>query len=170
MMRAMVLTALSLSIATPALAQVLDNPRGEAREADRAARANEHDPETPAADPNDVASPASVVKAMYETLSGRAGEARNWNRFRSLMTPDARFITKSVAADSAVRRRSLSLEELIKSNDNSFASQGFFEHGGIAHEKIWGHLAVVVTPYESRRALDEAPFARGIKHIELTSD
>lgn len=170
MKRVSVVAALWLSIATPSQAQVLDNPRGEAREADRTARANEHDPETPPADPNDVATPASLVKAMYETLSGRASETRNWNRFRSLMTPDARFVTESLASDGTVRRRSLSLEELIKSNANSFAAQGFFEDGGISHEEIWGHLAVVITPYQSRRAPNEAPFARGIKHVELTSD
>ena len=170
MTRAVVAAALLLSIASPALAQVLDNPRGEAREADQAARANEHDPEAPAADPADVASPASVVMAMYETLSGKAGEARNWNRFRSLMAPDARFVTESVAAEGGERRRALGVEDLIASNDKSFATQGFFERGAIAHEEIWGHLAVVVTPYESRRAPDEEPFARGIKHVELTSD
>ena len=170
MVRALVVAALSLSIATSALAQVRENERGEARAADRAVGANKHNQETPAADPADVATPESVVKAIYETLSGRAGEARNWNRFRSLMAPDARFITESVAADGAVRRRALGVDDLITSNEKGFATQGFFEHGVIAHNDVWGHFAVVVTPYESRRAPGEAPFARGIKHVELTSD
>ena len=170
MTRVLVVALLALSIATSALAQVLENANGERRAADRAAGVYERDQETPAADPADVASPESVVKAVYETLSGRAGEARNWNRFRSLMAPDARFVTESAAADGTVRRRALGVEDLIASNDKSFASQGFFEHGVIAHDEVWGHFAVVVTPYESRHAPGEAPFARGIKHVELTSD
>lgn len=169
MMRALVVAALSLSIATSAPADT-ENARAEARAADRAVGANIRDEETPAADPADVTTPVSPVKAMYETLSGRAGEARNWNRFRSLMAPGARFITESVAADGTVHRRSLGVEELITSNDQGFATQGFFEHGVVAREDVWGHFAVVVTPYESRRAPGEAPFARGIKHVELTSD
>lgn len=170
MMRAMIVGALSLSIASSGVAQVLDNPRGEQRAADLAVGANKHNHETPPADPADVSTPERAVKAVYETLSGKAGEARNWNRFRSLMAPDARFITESVAADGVVRRRALAVEDLIASNEKAFATQGFFEHYVIAHQDAWGHFAVVVTPYETRHAPGQAPFARGIKHLELTSD
>jgi hypothetical protein len=171
MRRAIVVAGLSLSIATSALAQVLENERGERRAADHAARANEHDREPPAAaDPADVATPESVVKAINETLSGRAGEARNWNRFRSLMAPDARFVTESVTAYGAVRRRVLGVEDLITSNEKTLATQGFFEHRVVIHDEVWAHLAVIVTAFEIRHAPGEAPFARGIKHFELTSD
>lgn len=170
MIRALVVGALSLSIATSAPAQVRENERGEARAADRAVGANERDQEMPAADPADVATPENVVKALNEILSGRAGETRNWNRFRSLMAPDARFVTESVAADGAVRRRALGVEDLITSNDKSLATQGFFEHRVITHDEVWAHLAVIVTAFEIRHASGEAPFARGIKHFELTSD
>ena len=170
MKAALVVAALSLSIATSALAQVRENARGEARAADRAVGADKHDQEAPAANPADVATPESVVRAIYETLSGGAGETRNWDRFRSLMAPGARFITESVAADGTIRRRALGVEELITSNEKTFATQGFFEHGVIARDEVWAHFAVIVTPYESRHAPDEAPFARGIKHVELTSD
>lgn len=169
-MRALVVAALSLSAASSALAQVLENDRGEARAADRAVGANKHDQEAPAADPVDVATPESAVKAAYQTLSGPAGEARNWNRFRSLVAPGARFITEGAAADGTVHRRALDVEDFISSNEKTFATQGFFEHGVIIHEEAWAHFAVVVTPYESRHARGEAPFARGIKHVELTSD
>lgn len=170
MMRAMVVAVLVLSIGTSAPSQVRDNARGEARAADRAVGANKHDQETPAADPADVATPESVVKAVSETLSGRAGEPRNWNRFRSLMAPDARFVMERVAADGVLSRRVFGVEDLIASNEQFFATQGFFEHGVISHDEVWAHFAVVVTPYEGRHAPGEAPFIRGIKHVELTSD
>jgi hypothetical protein len=146
MIRTVILAAMSLSIATSALA------------------------ETPAANPTDVATPEDLVSAGYTTISGRAGEARDWNRFRSLMAPDARFIIKSVAADGAVRRRVLGVEELSASTDTSFATEAFFERGVVAHEMVRAHMAVVVSPYEARDAPGAAPFARGIKHFELTSD
>jgi hypothetical protein len=161
---------MSISIASSALGQVLENERGERRAADRAAGANEGDQEPPPADPADVATPERVVEAISETLSGRAGEGRNWNRFRSLMAPGARFVAKGVADDGAVHSRVLGVEDLIASDNESFATQGFFEHRVITHDEVWAHLAVIVTAFEVRHALGEAPFARGIKHFELTSD
>jgi hypothetical protein len=146
MIRTLVFAALSLSIATSALA------------------------ETPPANPADVATPENLVNAVYATISGRAGEARDWNRFRSLMAPDVRFITKSVAADGAVHRDAFGVEELVAGGDKSFAKEGFFERGVISHEEVWAHIALVVSPYEQRSAPGEAPFARGIHHFELTSD
>jgi hypothetical protein len=170
MIRGLVVAALSLSIATSALAQVLENERGQRQAAGGAVGANERDQETPAADPADVATPESVVKALNETLSGRAGEARNWERFRSLMAPNARFVTESVAADGAVHRQALGVEDIITSNEKALATEGFFEHRVITHDEVWAHLAVIVTAFEIRHASGEAPFARGIKHFELTSD
>ena len=36
------------------------------------------------ADPADVASLDSIMKAVYDVISGDAGKAREWDRFRSL--------------------------------------------------------------------------------------
>lgn len=43
----------------------------------------------PAADPSDVASPDAIITAVYDVISGDAGEARDWNRWYSLFTDGA---------------------------------------------------------------------------------
>lgn len=160
MIRAIALaSALSLALAAPSLAET---PPAAAT-APTAAPAS-------AADRADVATSQSIVQAVYATISGPAGKPRDWARFRSLMAPDARFVVASVGADGGVHRRVLSVEDYIAHADPLLAKQGFFEHGVIPHPVVWAHIATIVSPYESRHAAGEPPFARGINHFQLTSD
>lgn len=49
-------------------------------------------PNRPEANPADVKSPDAIVSAVYEAVSGSAGEERDWDRLRSLFLPEARLI------------------------------------------------------------------------------
>jgi len=44
------------------------------------------------ANPADVASIDSIMKAVYDVISGDAGVKRDWDRFRTLVHKDARPI------------------------------------------------------------------------------
>ncbi len=46
----------------------------------------------PTADPADVESIDAIMTAVYDVISGEAGEARDWDRFMSLFIPEARLI------------------------------------------------------------------------------
>src|SRR5438552_15817010 len=46
----------------------------------------------PRANPTDVASADAIIAALYDVISGPAGQARDWNRFRSLFARGARLI------------------------------------------------------------------------------
>ena len=48
--------------------------------------------QTPSADPKDVATMDAIVAAVYDVISGPAGQKRNWDRFRSLFVSGARLI------------------------------------------------------------------------------
>lgn len=50
------------------------------------------DPAPPVADPSDVASIDAITAAVYESISGPAGQPGDWERFRSLFIPEARLI------------------------------------------------------------------------------
>src|SRR4051794_4671809 len=52
----------------------------------------------PAAKPADVESIDAILKALYEVISGPKGQARDWDRFRSLFAPEARLIPARAAA------------------------------------------------------------------------
>ena len=41
---------------------------------------------------SDVATIDSIISALYASISGPAGQDRQWDRFRSLMAPGARLI------------------------------------------------------------------------------
>src|SRR5438105_4152584 len=44
----------------------------------------------PAPKPDDVKSMDAILRAIYDVISGAAGD-RDWNRFRSIFFPQARF-------------------------------------------------------------------------------
>jgi hypothetical protein len=126
-------------------------------------------PPPPLVQTQDVATPEATVNALYDVISGPAG-ARNWDRMRKLLTPNARFIAAAVGKDGAVTTHDMSTDEYIAHASPFFAKQGFYEHGVALRILRYGHTAVVESPYESRRAPGEAPFARGINEFVLLND
>ncbi len=123
--------------------------------------------ERPAADPQDVNSIDAILKAYYDVISGPAGEERNWDRFRSLFLPDARFITTRVVRDR-------SAPVMMKPTDFMDFNKKYFERGGYFEREInrrvdaFGSIAQIFSTYESRRRLDDSePYSRGINSIQL---
>jgi len=57
---------------------------------------------TPTARPADVASPDAIITAVYASISGPAGQPRDWVRFRSLLIPGARLIPSMRRAPDAI--------------------------------------------------------------------
>ena len=47
----------------------------------------------PAADPVDVGTIDALLESLYDVISGDAGEARDWDRFRSLFHPELGRLT-----------------------------------------------------------------------------
>src|SRR6187455_3617134 len=67
------------------------------------------------ADPKDVDSLDSIMKAVYDVISGDAGKVRDWDRFRSLFHKDARLIPSGKNRDTGVLgARVLTPEDYIK--------------------------------------------------------
>lgn len=124
---------------------------------------------SPPADPKDVSSDQRIVLAVYETISGAAGP-RDWNRLRSLMAPGARFIVTSPNPEGGMRTRVLTTEDYIGRAGPLMLKEGFYEHGVIGEASHFTHISSIASPYESRHAPGEKPFARGINHFELVSD
>jgi len=58
-------------------------------------------PGWPVAKPEDVKSPEAILNAVYDVISGGKGQARDWNRMRSLFIPGARLIPAITVAATA---------------------------------------------------------------------
>ena len=128
--------------------------------------------QTPAADPKDVATIDSIVAALYEVISGPAGQKRNWDRFRSLFVPGARMIpTGRNPQTGEVASRVRTPEEYIARSAPLLEQNGFFEREISRRTEKFGNIAHLFSTYESRhKAEDEKPFARGINSIQLMND
>lgn len=125
----------------------------------------------PAADPADVASADAIVAALYDVISGPAGQERDWDRFRSLFIPGARLIPTAKRPDGAVVHRVLTPEQYREMSGKLLEERGFFEREIGRTIEQFGSITHVFSAYDSRhRAEDSSPFARGINSIQLLDD
>ena len=136
-----------------------------------AASANNHANDSIPADPKDVSSPEALVAAVYDVISGPAGQKRNWDRMRTLFVPDARMIPTGKRPTGESIRRSLSVEEYITSSGPFLEKDGFYETEIGKRTEQYGNIVHVFSTYESKRAVsDERPFMRGINSFQLWND
>jgi hypothetical protein len=134
----------------------------------------ENDPdivEPPEADPADVGSIDAIIGAYYDTLSGPKGEARDWDRLRSLFQPLARLIAARPVAGDRSGIWVMQMEEFIAFNKTYMENGGYFEREVFRKVDGFGNIAQVLSTYESRRIEnDPNPYSRGIYSIQLLKD
>jgi hypothetical protein len=122
----------------------------------------------PPTKPEDVKSLDGILAAIYDVISGPAGD-RDWNRFRSLFVPEGRLTsTTKNAASSSVRL--LTVDDYVQRAGKYFTTHGFFETAIVNRVERFGNIAQVFSSYESRNAAGEKPFVRGINSIQLFYD
>ena len=127
--------------------------------------------QTPAADPKDVETMDAIVAALYDVISGPAGQKRNWDRFRSLFYPGARLIPTGRRPTGETVARVGTTEDYITRSAPLLEQNGFFEREISRRTEKFGNIAHLFSTYESRhKAEDEKPFARGINSIQLWND
>jgi len=132
------------------------------------------------ANPSDVSSIDAIVTAAYDSISGPAGEKRNWDRERSLYYPGARLIptAKPVRSDewqgtseNKIAPQILDIEGFIARVEPFFKENGFYEKEIARRTEQFGQIAHVWSTYESRHNADDPePFMRGINSIQLFHD
>src|SRR5262245_44412780 len=81
----------------------------------------------PAANPADVSSPDAILKALYDVISGPAGQKRDWNRFKSLVVPNGRFIPTVKGPNGAASARVMSADDYATASGPGLERNGFFE-------------------------------------------
>ena len=125
----------------------------------------------PAAKPADVASVDAIMKALYDVISGPAGQKRDWDRFRSLFAPGARLIPTQRRFDSVQVMRTMTPDEYALTSGPNLEANGFFEREIGRAQDVFGAIAHVFSAYDSKRLpTDAQPFARGINSIQLLND
>lgn len=123
----------------------------------------------PAPRPEDVKSLDTILAAIYDVISGPAGD-RDWNRFRSLFLPQARFTEAGKNPDGSTVVFSWGVEEFIRDAKTVFAKDPFYEKAIVNKPDTYGNMAQVFSSYESRHSAAEKPFQRGINSIQVFND
>jgi hypothetical protein len=125
----------------------------------------------PTAKPADVASVDAIIAALYDVISGPAGQERDWTRFRSLFVPGARLIPTIHPPGGATPRTAVLTPEQYVERSAGLARNGFFEREISRTSDQFGAVTQIFSTYESRRAATDAkPFQRGINSIQLFND
>ncbi|MGA7044965.1 MAG: hypothetical protein WBY98_01760 [Candidatus Sulfotelmatobacter sp.] len=125
--------------------------------------------QVPVPKPDDVKSMDAILRAIYDVISGPAGD-RDWSRFRSLFLPQARFTQAAKAPDGATVVFSWSVDEFVRDAGQAFAKEPFYEKAIVNQPDTYGNVAQVFSSYESRHSPGEKPFERGINTIQLLND
>ena len=119
---------------------------------------------------SDVESIDAIITAVYDVISGDAGEARDWQRWHTLFVADASL--SAVIPGPAGFTRNVTNPETYASNSGPVLERdGFHEQEIHRIVEQFGQIAHVFSTYESRRSAGDAePFARGINSFQLMND
>lgn len=123
-----------------------------------------------AARSGDVETVEAIVAALYASISGPAGEPRDWDRLRSLFLPTARMIPVQRGPEGQVRYRALTVEEYIQGSGQMIESMGFREIEVARRVERFGDVAHVFSTYEGYREGMEEPMLSGLNSIQLIHD
>jgi len=125
----------------------------------------------PEANPADVESIDTIIAALYDVISGPAGQTRDWDRFRSLFVPEARLIPTGMSPSGEFGHQILSADEFVSNSAPFMEERGFFEIETARTTERFGQIAHVFSTYDSRwKETDAEPFDRGINSIQLLFD
>jgi hypothetical protein len=123
----------------------------------------------PTANTKDVESADAILAAVYDVISGPAGE-RDWNRFRSLFIPDGRLTAVRESAGDNIGYRAMTVEDYERGAGDYFKKNAFYEREISRKTESFGHIMHVFSTYASRKTPDSEPFERGINSFQLFND
>jgi hypothetical protein len=127
----------------------------------------------PSARPADVATPDAIIAALYDVISGPAGQARDWDRMRSLFAPAGRMVPVVPRQGGGFAAVTLSPDDYVQRSGEMLTRFGFTERELARRTERFGNIVHAWSTYEGRFTAPGAPTAepiRGINSIQLTSD
>jgi hypothetical protein len=114
----------------------------------------------------DVESIDSVVKALYDVISGDAGVPRDWDRFKNLFTNDARLIPTFQDKEGKIGYRTMTPADYVQMFSSRITT-GFHEKELSRVVEEFANVAQVFSTYETREKSDGPVAQRGINSIQL---
>lgn len=118
----------------------------------------------------DTRSVDALLSALYDVISGPAGQQRDEARFRNLFLPEAQLCAQVIDTSGKARVVYRSVTGFIEGMNRYTKEHPFFEVEIARRIQTWEGLVHVWSTYEARPAPDQPSFARGINSIQLFHD
>lgn len=116
----------------------------------------------------DTATPEALVAALYDTISGPVGQARDWARFRRLFASDGRLVALGRRPDGTIAKRSFTPDDYVTRNGSFLVTNGFTERETHRVMHRYGHVVHVFSAYEGTFTQNGTPgVVRGVNSIQL---
>ncbi len=112
---------------------------------------------------------ATIIPALYEVVSGRADEPKDWALLKQLHKSDA-IITPVFHQGRQSQASVYDVDGFIALNKRFFQGEDFFETEVASRVFQYGHMATILSLYESRKSPEAAPYSKGINSFQLLND
>jgi hypothetical protein len=119
--------------------------------------------------PEDVTTLDGIMKAFYETISGPAGQQRQWGRDRTLYIPGIRFVATETENGKTLSRV-MDHQTYVDLVNDDFVRKGFFEREIHRITGSFGNITHVFSTYETRLNVEGPVTERGVNSVELFFD
>ncbi len=119
----------------------------------------------------DTKSQESIIAAVYDVISGKAGESRDWERFKGLWYPGANLTMVTPIGKGNSKQITMDIDEFIKLSSNHSKLNSFYEIEIYNHTDEIGHISQVVSTYEIKSDPNSANYdVRGVNLFQLYFD
>ncbi len=110
-----------------------------------------------------------TVGALYATISGPEGKARDLTALRAMLHPQARHAFVVRDAEGRPQLRQFGLEDFLQFTQPVW-EKGFFEREIARRVEIYAHVAHVFSTYEVRLKAEGPVVRRGINSFQFMHD
>ncbi|MEL7834219.1 hypothetical protein [Fodinibius sp. Rm-B-1B1-1] len=121
------------------------------------------------ANADDVDNIDGIITAMYDVISGPAGE-RDWQRFGNLFKDGVSMAAITQTEDGELRYVSMTPDQYIERNDEYFTNNDFWEEEMDREVFQFGEIATVQTSYIIKSGKDGEVTHRGVNSVQLVYD
>ncbi|MEM9996396.1 MAG: hypothetical protein AAF809_01750 [Bacteroidota bacterium] len=118
----------------------------------------------------DVTSLDRILAALYDVISGPAGQERDWDRMRYLFLPEGLLVATAPQADGTHRHRAMSVDDYVATSGPWLLENGFYEVEIARRTEQFGATTHAWSTYEGRLTPDADPFLRGVNSIQVFWD
>jgi len=118
----------------------------------------------------DTETTKSIIDATYRLISGKKGEERDWDAWRTLHYPGARLIPIEAGDGDQRIAKVLTPDDFITTRSAIFATMDFFEWETERQEVQYGQLAQVWSNYLAASEPGGKPIRRGVNSFQLWND